>query len=117
MALADRILRLITRRGEAVTVRRLGGTYNPTTGKVGAAGPTDVVTVGIRRSFRHDQVDGVTIQRSDEQVAIPNNDVLTFEPKKGDFLLIGMTAWSVQNTRAYRRDGVVVAYDLHVRAS
>lgn len=118
MATADAFKRLYGRRGEPVVVFRKGGVFDPTTSKVtGTTGAQTFRTQGVRLNFRHDQVDGVTIQRTDELVKFSALDA-TFDARAGDIVQTGSTdRWIVQNVRRKRRDGVVIAYELHIRAS
>lgn len=112
--------RLIESNGTTVMLRHLAGTTTPPGGGTVTPIYEDVVLVGFIEAFRHDRVNGTSIQSGDLEMLVAEPSLGGTEPEPSDFVFIGpddsagtkkMSVVAVAPT--YADD--VVMYSLHLR--
>lgn len=116
-------LRLITKKGRAITLRRDGGTVlvdaaRPELGFT--ASTTDYATVGVFLLFNSKEINGTTVLEGDQTVLIPASG-LAITPGVSDKLFDGSTVetttpvWKIAKVQTQKPGSQEIMHELQIR--
>ena len=116
-------LRLITKKGRAITLRRDGGTVlvdaaRPELGFT--ASTTDHATVGVFLLFNTKEINGTTVLEGDQTVLVPASG-LTITPGVSDKLYDGATVetttpvWKIAKVQTQKPGSQEIMHELQIR--
>lgn len=110
-------LRLITKNGQAITLRHFTPGAPPDTDKPWVSGeptPVDQDAVGVFLAYDQKYIDGETIRRGDQRVYIAADGVTT-DPQLDGTILRGSEVWKIVNVGVLSPNGQKIMYDVQVR--
>lgn len=105
--MAETVTDLLTEFGQAITLTRTSGVFDPVTGKDTSSTASDVSTIGIWQTIRGTLIDGTRIRAGDKFLVIDG----TQAPRMSDKI----DGWSVVEINEINPAGTVLAYRLQVR--
>lgn len=115
-SLATRVLKIITKRGMSMTLRRtIAGMYTPATGINTVGTSTDYPCKGLVLSYTSYERKGTTILDTDQKVMLAASD-LTITPQNEDVLIISGNKTLIVSVDTLAPGGIPVLYTLQVRA-
>ena len=112
--------RLITKNGQAVTLRGFSAAATPDPAKPwepGANTPVDVTVDAVFLEYELKYIDGAVIQTGDQQVFIASTDTsgTLINPSIADEILRGSEKWKVVNIKPLNPNGQSIMFEAQVR--
>jgi len=111
--MAATALKLLTKFGASVTLKRVAGeTFDPISGVTVAGTDSSVATTGVLRTYPDKVIDGTRIMSGDRELVLSNEQV----PQLSDYAVINSEQWSIVTIRTVKPDSsTAVVYFVQVR--
>lgn len=115
MTLATRMIataqRLLTDYGQSISVSRLAGTFNASTGVLGTTSTTTFTGVGYPSNYKRRDIDGAVVREDDALLLFYSSTV----PALNDVFTVGTKAMTALNIQVVSVSGSTVLYKIQLR--
>lgn len=107
-------LRLLTKFGQAVTLRKqTAGAYDPATGTAAITTSDTTGNAAVLEFSNGERYQaGTTIQEGDKKALL---NAIAVTPAPNDLLIVGSATWTILSIKTLAPAGTVVLYELHLR--